>query len=191
VYVPLPLPEEEPAEEELFASQPVEEAAPSMPAMQDDLVDEEPTVASSPPTPARFVFESSKKDGDSLIAKKIWGEAYSRGKTRELRFFTAKWLESRFGKVGKFTWGWGTNSMTFRYPEAHMSSEYGCFDSLDLFWEAFDADESWASGFYSNDAVDDSGRAGFKAFALKECKGNTATKCLWFCPQGFQKVNNI
>jgi hypothetical protein len=29
--------------------------------------------------------------------------------------------------------------MKFNFPEAHMTSEYGCFDNLDLFWEAFHA----------------------------------------------------
>jgi len=135
----------------------------------------------------RFEFKSSVPQ-KKLISQKKWGEAYKRGKRKEFRWVTLKWIESRFGCLGKFVWGWGSASMKFNFPESHMTSEYGCFDSLDLFWEAFNSNDTWASEFYTKDGLDDSGREGFKNFVLEQSKTHPNAKCLWFRPQPTGRV---
>ena len=134
-----------------------------------------------------FEFKASAPQ-KRLITKKKWGEAYKRGKKKEFRWYTLKWLESRFGSVGKFVWGWASASMKFNFPESHMTSEYGCFDNLDLFWEAFHANDTWASEFYTKDGFDNSGREGFMDFVLEQSKTHPNGKSVWFRPQPTGRV---
>ncbi len=140
--------------------------------------------------PSWFEFESTDKEmaKNTLIIKKKWGEAYKRGKRMEFRFYTLKWLRSRFGRVSRFVWGWGNHRMKFRFPDFHMTSSYGVFASVNMFWKTFNSDDAWASGFYSKDGIDNSGREGFKEFVLKDSKKHPHSKCLWFRPQPMDRV---
>ena len=138
----------------------------------------------------RFLFESQDKNIELLILTKTWGEAYLHGKTTEFRFHTPKWLLARLGTVARFQWSYGQDKMTFLYPSSDMTEEYGYFESVENFWDKFDGDEDWASGFYSTGGHKGPGREEFKTFVLQDSQNHKDSKCLWFRPQKLTQVGH-
>jgi hypothetical protein len=122
---------------------------------------------------------------EEFLLKQKWGEAYLRNaKKFELRLSGRQWLHNRLGKEAFFSWRRaGLQLMPFMFPAPNMAGLYGSFDTLDLFWEAFDANPAWARGFYTQDRIGDTGLQAFKDFVAKLAYGYKGSQCAWFAPQ--------
>ena len=78
--------------------------------------------------------------------------------------------------------------MPFSYPPEHKTDLYGSFDTVDLFWERFEAEPEWARRFYTDDEFGSTGLAGFRVFVAEHTKDYKGTQCAWFAPQPRHEV---